>query len=243
MRKNNKYDLIGLEFKSTKGQKYKIIDYINNNNVKIEFEDGYITTKRLYDVKTGNVKNPYYKCLYNMGYLGEGDANSKFNSYIYWTSMLRICYDENKGSVCDEWLNFQKFNEWFNKNNYSVENDRLELSTFLTNGHNERYYSPETSFLMPSKLLRCLKYKRKKSSDLPVGVSKIFNSNKYSVVISKTIFGKSKSKYLGSFDSIEEASLTYKNAKESFIRNELSEAYKNIIPNSLYEALKKYKID
>ena len=85
--------------KNTFGTEMKIIKYINNRDVIVEFQDEYKITKHVqYDkfIK-GIVSNPYDKTVYGIGYLGEGEYKcGAKNSKIYnvWCNMLTRCYNE-----------------------------------------------------------------------------------------------------------------------------------------------------
>jgi predicted transport protein len=50
-----------------------IIEYINKINIKVKFEDGYVCNSTYRAFKKGEIKNPYDRSVYNIGYLGEGD--------------------------------------------------------------------------------------------------------------------------------------------------------------------------
>lgn len=50
--------------------------------------------------------------------------------------------------VCDEWLNFQNFSEWFKNNYYEVEGQRMELDKDILNKGN-KIYSPNTCIFVP----------------------------------------------------------------------------------------------
>jgi uncharacterized protein YdaL len=58
---------------NTYGNKMEIIEYISSNNITLKFDDGYILTNRDYTAfKKGNIRYPYDKSIYNIGYIGEG---------------------------------------------------------------------------------------------------------------------------------------------------------------------------
>lgn len=102
----------------------------------------------------------------------DGFVRSKgktLHSYQVWKGMLRRCYDYNEKSyktyggvgvyVCNEWLSFSKFKEWFDKNyikGCDLDKDSLGVVDFDGN----RYYSPESCcFLSRIKNIRekCLR--------------------------------------------------------------------------------------
>ena len=53
---------------------------------------------------------------------------------------------------------------------------------------------------------------------------------------------KSKPKFIGRYDTIEEAFLNYKQFKENNIK-QTADKYKDLIPQKLYEALYKYEVE
>ena len=74
--------------------------------------------------------------VYEKGVCSKGKYKSKINGkhtkeYLVWRSMISRCYNKDYHGynnykdveVCDEWLDFQTFAEWFTDNYYSIEND------------------------------------------------------------------------------------------------------------------------
>ena len=114
----------------------KIIEYINANNMIVEFQDEHkFKVHCAYrEFIKGKVRNPYDCSVYGVGYIGVGKYKVKEDGqitiqYYYWQSMLKRCYSDEYHrkqptyigcSVIDEWLNFQVFAEWFDNNFYTV---------------------------------------------------------------------------------------------------------------------------
>ena len=112
--------------------------------------------------KNSQIKCPYEKRTYGMGYLGEGKYKGKENGkptkcYDTWKSMLERCYDPKYHEkeptyidckVCDEWLCFQNFAEWFYDNYYEVEGERMALDKDILNKGN-KIYSPNNCIFVP----------------------------------------------------------------------------------------------
>jgi len=112
-----------------------IVKYINYTDIDVYFpEHNYTSMNMNYgSFRTGQIKSPYDKSNFNIGYLGVGkykpchsiDKNGiakTTKQYATWTSMLQRCYDVKFKinlptyigcSVCGEWLNFQTFAEWY----------------------------------------------------------------------------------------------------------------------------------
>ena len=125
---------IGEIISNNEGCKFKIIDYINANNITVQFLDEY--GAKIYKVqyataKKGEVKNPYFPSVYGVGCLGLMSDGSKpitkekgekenTREYRLWSNMIRRCYDEKfqennqaykDAIVCDRWLVFVNFLE------------------------------------------------------------------------------------------------------------------------------------
>ena len=122
---------LGQTFMSNEGCIFYIVDYINSNNVVIEFQDAFkarIHTKYCH-CEDGQVKNPYFHHVYGVGCLGLMSDGSKpiatkngkqTREYKLWTNMLQRCYDTKlhelrptyeEAVVCERWLVFANFLE------------------------------------------------------------------------------------------------------------------------------------
>ena len=80
--------------------------------------------------------------------------------------------------------------------------------------------------------------------DYPIGVNyhkrdKIFQAN---CRIYDFKENKSKTKYLGLYDTSQEAFEVYKQFKEQYIK-EVADYYKDLIPKKLYQAMYEYKVE
>lgn len=126
----------------------------------------------LQNIKNGQIKYPYHKSVYGVGYYGHGKYSARTNSekteeYIKWFSMFVRCYDEKYQekqptyigcSVSEDFHNFQNFAEWYNRNKYEC-NYPLELDKdFLYEGN--KVYSPSTCCLIPKEINNQINYKR-----------------------------------------------------------------------------------
>ena len=123
------------------------------------------------DIK-GQIKYPYHRSVYGIGYFGNGKYSARANNqkteeYSKWFSMFVRCYDEKFQekqptyigcSVSDDFCNFQNFAEWYNKNKYECRYP-LELDKdFLYEGNKE--YSPSTCCLIPKEINSLINWKR-----------------------------------------------------------------------------------
>lgn len=117
--------MIGKQYITNEKYVVEIIDYRDRHHVLIKFVDrpDLQVWSTLQNIKNGQIKNPYHKTVYGLGYYGAGDYTARINStkteeYIKWFSMFVRCYDEKYQerqpayigcSVSEEFLNFSKF--------------------------------------------------------------------------------------------------------------------------------------
>ena len=159
--------------------------------------------------------------------------------------MLRRCYDPkyhknspsySECTVCEEWKDFQNFAEWYYNNIYNIQGEKICLDKDLLVKGN-KVYSPDTCLLVPETLNKLVINTANDNGKYPVGVNYHKHSKKYTSFLS-TPNGR---KCLGYFNTIEDAFITYKKAKEELIL-ELAENYKSLIPSIVYQALLSYEI-
>jgi len=228
----------------------KIIKYNKANDIIVEFQDEYkyqVHTKYSHFI-IGNVRNPYIKNVYGVGYVG--NTKTKENkclkeSYDVWRSMIQRCYDTEHyqkmqptykdATVCDEWLCFENFEKWFEENYYTLPNEKIALDKDIIKKGN-KVYCPEYCCFVPQRI-NCLFTKcNTMRGDLPIGVQR--KGNNFIVQ-----FNMDKKTYTShAFKNIEDAFLHYKVMKEEYIK-EIAEQYKPSIPNKLYLALMEYKVE
>ena len=230
---------------NTQGCLMKICDYYNAKNIKIKFiDDQKAAVSTTYErFKKGEVKNPYYKSLYGIGYIGNVYANKEYTktkSFRIWKAMLDRCYGGKYPtyidiSVCKEWHSFYNFNIWFNNNYYECKNVKMNLDKDILVKHN-KMYSPETCVFVPYDINMLFAKANAIRGDYPIGVS--YEYDKY---VSKCN-NHNKVVNLGRFNTIDEAFNTYKEYKERLIK-QIADVYKKEIPIKLYEALYAYQVD
>ena len=178
-------------------------------------------------VKEHKYKNEKYKSRIN------GLHTIQYNT---WRSMKQRCNDKKLHerypsytdcNICEEWLDFQKFSEWFDKNyieGYQLDKDLL----FPKN----KLYSPDTCCFIPQEINVSI-IKPYKKRELPIGVYK--HGNKYVAHIKEN----KQSKYIGIFNTIEEAHNCYKVNKSKQLV-ELANKYKDTLTFKVYETLVNY---
>lgn len=250
---DNRIDRIGEEKTNSFGSLMRIINYRNNKDIDVYFpEYGWIKEHTMYKcfIK-GEIKSPYECRTFEKGYLGEGEYNTVTNRkptkyYHLWYEMLRRAYDPKyiqkhptyEGcEVCQEWLNFQVFAEWVNKNYYEIEGEQICLDKdILIKGN--KIYSPDTCVFVPQTINKLFTKSDKARGDLPIGVCYDKLNKKYKAYCN--VNGKHKS--LGYYDTKEEAFQVYKNSKEDYIKK-VAEEYKEKIPTKLYNAMVSYQVE
>lgn len=224
--------------KNTFGTEMQIVRYGTYDDIDVKFldEDGYVFKHTTYNnFKIGQIKNPYDRCIFGIGYLGEGDAQQKTQVGYCWRGMLERCYcDRMKkihpayygiSTVCEEWLNFQTFAKWYNENIYQVGTERMHLDKDILVKEN-KVYSSENCLIVPQRI-NMLFTKKPNKYGLPNGV-KPTDSGKYEAKYSR--------KYLGVFNTVEEAELAHDREKRKMIKK-VAEEYKPHIPDKVYKAL------
>ena len=198
------------------------------------------------------MKSPYDITVQGVGYLGEGKYKSREHGiqtkcYLVWSSMLKRCYNKKRQEkyptykgckVCDEWLNFQNFAEWFYKNYYEIPGEQMHLDKdILIKGN--KIYSPETCVFVPERINSLFTKTNKNRGKEPIGVFHREKDNKYEVYCCKSD-GKG-SKYLGRFNDREYAFQIYKQFKETIIK-QVADKYKEYIPKNVYDAMHEYEV-
>lgn len=164
--------------------------------------------------------------------------------------MLQRCYDPyylNKYPtyincyVCDEWLCFQNFAEWFYDNYYECNDEKMCLDKdILCKGN--KIYSPENCIFVPNRINTLFVKCNKTRGEYPIGVNFKPKINKFQARCSTLKDNKTKSIYLGVYPTVNEAFLVYKQYKENYIK-QVADEYKDIIPKELYDALYKYEVE
>lgn len=235
------------------GLTMEIIVYKKYNDINVKFEkSGHIVNTRYSHFINGDIKDPYMPTVYNKGFVGEGEYETRENGkitnrYLTWNSMMKRCYDEKQietritykdCSVYKEWHNFQNFSKWYDENYYEVDGERMELDKdILLKGN--KIYSPDTCVFVPQRINALFLKRNGDRGEFPIGVYLDKKSNKYK---SQCAIGKGKIKNLGRYEDINNAFLAYKLFKEKLIK-QIAEEYKDKIPCKLYKAMYSYQVE
>ena len=234
-----------------------IINYRKAKDIDVYFPEYDWIAKRVQysNFKEGNIKCPYERKVYGVGYLGEGKYKTRENGkatrvYSTWNSMLQRCYNEKcqeknptykNCSVTEEWYNFQNFAEWYYNNYYEIEGERMCLDKDILVKHN-KIYSPDTCIFVPQTINVLFTKSDETRGDSVIGTT--LDYGKYivqcSMINPKT--GKSKCEYLGTYDTETEAFQVYKYYKEKNIK-QVADYYGNKIPQKLYDGMYKYEVE
>ena len=232
-----------------------IIEYVNAHDITVQFKaTGELVKTEYKTFVRGEVKSHFTPSVYGIGITGletiVDDNGEVLDSYKCWKGMLQRCYSAKfqekqptyKGcTVCDDWIYYPNFKNWYDNNYYEINNKTSQLDKdILIKGN--KVYSPDTCVFVP-KFINTLFIKCQKTrGDSPIGMSYNKANKNYKAHLSVFTNGKSVKKYLGSFDTTNEAFEVYKKAKEEYIK-EIADEYKDKIPTELYEAMYSYKVD
>ena len=159
---NRKYIVGTIYENKTYGDKYMIIDVLENPFIRVKFLDdyGYETIAQSTHVIRGDVSNPYSKSSYGVGFLGVYDKSYKHCDIAMktWSQMMVRGYSKaylknqptyGNVSVCSEWHCFSVFLDWF-KGNY-IEGFHLDKD-LLQVGSEYKIYSPNTCLFLDRKM-------------------------------------------------------------------------------------------
>lgn len=242
------------------GYTITVAKIVDKNNILVQYHDRHFQKVNYASLIQQNTVNVFQPTNNGVGCKGLGNhpINRKVNGknkhtklYETWTSLLKSMYNPRSKSygkqwMCNDWLNFQEFSDWYEANYIELaRGERLILTNNLLD-KNCTEFSPETSFLLPETIFKALHFKKtnEKESGLPIGVK--VQKSLYAANIKKTIIVnnefKSKGFYLGAFNTPEEAFNAYKVAKEEYLK-ELAERYIDYIPYKAYDALYNYTIE
>ena len=159
---------------------YKMPDGRKARKLKIQFKNtGYVTEQFQSSVTQKQIKDPYYKSVFGIGYFGEPIGYSYKNPvhkriYNIWYGVMNRLYNENtpafekhgaKGvSIDPRWHNFANFfedfqklpgyQEWLNTPGYELDKDGLQSNIPI----NQRIYSKDTCQLIPGSVNAIIKH-------------------------------------------------------------------------------------
>lgn len=227
-----------------------IIKYNNSLDMLVKFEETNNIKKCAYkEFNNGHVFDNFYPSVLNIGYIGNtsivtgAKKQEVKDSYKRWADMLYRCYDKNlyrknptyiDCRVCEEWLCYANFEKWYNKNYYAVDNEKMQLDKdILIKGN--KLYSPKTCVFVPQRINALFTKRGSTRGNYPIGVTYSKKNKKYEPQVQGI-------KWLGYYNTPEEAFVVYKENKEKYIKK-IADEYKTKIPSKLYNAMYNYMVE
>ena len=242
---------VGKIFKSKSSGDFKILKYNDSKNVEIQFVNTrFETTVQLGNIKSGKVKDPYLPSVCGVGILGT-KYPSKVNGrnikeYDLWYSMLRRCYSDNSKKkrptyegceASDKFKSYEYFYEWCHSQiGFGVEGWHLDKD-LLVKGN--KVYSEDSCVFLPSEINSLLTKRTASRGEYLIGVSWYSKSKTFIAQVNKN---KGKPEHLGYFKTEIEAFNAYKQAKESFVKEQANNWKSEIDPRA-YNALMNYRVE
>ena len=247
----NYKDCVGKILKSKNSGGFKIVKYNNSRNVDIQFTNtGFETSAQLEHIKNGNVKDPYLPSVHGVGIAGAKypiTVNGvKTKEYMLWCSMLERCYNATYQKqrptyegceVSDNFKSYEYFYEWCNKQiGFDSEDWHLDKDLLIKGN---KVYSESTCVFIPREVNTLLTKSTASRGEHLIGVFWNKTNNAFRARVNKN---KGKQEHLGYFNTEIEAFKAYKEAKESFIK-EQANVWKDKIDERAYKALMNYTVD
>lgn len=235
---------------SNKYGTYTLVEYRSAKDVTIEWESPfYRGTAQIVDVNRGNVKNPLAPAILGVACFGIGphiaytEDKVTVKSYSCWKAMVQRCYDEKFRHkwqsyadcfVCDEWLNYQNFADWYVQN--YREDWQLDKDILIKDN---KIYSPETCMFVPKEINRLFIRNKSVRGKYPIGVtmSKKVTPRYHAACCNEF----NKQTHIGTFNTPEEAFFAYKIFKEDVVKK-IAERFKDQISSQLYSILLSYEV-
>ena len=243
-------DCVGKVCKSNLSGDFKIVKYNNTANVEIRFlKTGYETAVQLVSIKIGGVKDPYVPSVCGVGIVGTKYPSTingvSTKEYDLWQSMLRRCYsDKSKKKrptyegceVSENFKSFEYFYEWCHKQiGFGIEGFELDKDLLIKG--NKVYSEDSCVFLHKDINLLLVKREALRGTHL-IGVYQHKKGRAFVATVNKN---KGKREYLGCFKTEIEAFNAYKQAKESFVKEQANK-WKDKIDPRAYNALMNYEV-
>ena len=250
----NYKDCVGKVCKSKSSGDFKIVKYNNARNVEIKFlKTGFEMTVELGSIRNGEVKDRYLPSVYGVGVAGTkyqttiNGVNTK--EYDLWCSMIQRCYSDKYQKkqptyegceVSDNFKSYEYFHEWCHKqvgfandgngNPFQLDKD------LLIKGN--KVYSEDSCVFLPREINQLLVKRENMRGKYLIGVHWCNTKKVFVAQVSKN---KGKSEGLGIFKTEMEAFNAYKEAKESFVK-EQANVWKSQIDERAYLALINYEV-
>ena len=244
-------DCVGKVCKSKSAGDFKILKYNNARDVEIQFiNTDYRKVAEMKEVRNGGIKDHYAPSVHGVGVLGNkypSEVNrAKTKEYTLWTHMLQRCYSNTYEKkyptyegcqVGENFIHYEYFYEWCHKQiGFTNEGWHLDKDLLIKGN---KVYSENTCVFIPAEINSILVKSDKKRGKHLIGVYWCKKGKAFKAQVSKN---KGKSEYLGYFKTELEAFNAYKQAKESFVKEQANE-WKGQIDVRAYEALMNYTVE
>ena len=226
-----------------------ITKYVNSKAVCVKFVvTGYETTTKASNVIAGSVKDRLLPTVHGIGITGDSQVRvdgKHTKEYRLWNNMLKRCYSVCcqkvrptyiDCSISENFRYLQYFKEWCNNqigfNSVDEKGKPFALDKdILVKGN--RVYNEDVCVFVPQEVNLLFTKRDKSRGEYPIGVS----FHKSRGMLTATL----NNKYLGYFNTAEQAFQVYKTAKEAYIK-EVANKWKDKIDPKVYEALMNYEV-
>ena len=242
---------VGKVCKSKSSGDFKIVKYNNKTNVEIQFiNTGFEVVVQLGNIRNGSIKDPYLPSVCGIGVSGTKypiKVNGVITKeYTLWTHMLQRCYSDTYKKkqptyegceVINNFKRYEYFYEWCHKQvGFGNEDWHLDKDLLIKGN---KVYSESTCVFIPKEINSVLTKCTASRGEYLIGVSWHKRDKVFMATVSKN---KGKQGYLGYFNTEIEAFNAYKEAKESFIKEQANK-WKSQIDLRAYEALMNYQVE
>ena len=226
-----------------------ITKYVNSKAVCVKFVvTGYESTTKASNVIAGSVKDRLLPTVHGIGITGDSQVRvdgKHTKEYRLWNNMLKRCYSVGcqkvrptyiDCSISENFRYLQYFKEWCNNqigfNSVDEKGKPFALDKdILVKGN--RVYNEDVCVFVPQEVNLLFTKRDKSRGEYPIGVS----FHKSRGMLTATL----NNKYLGYFNTAEQAFQVYKTAKEAYIK-EVANTWKDKIDPKVYEALMNYEV-
>ena len=226
-----------------------VTKYMNSKAVCVKFVvTGYETTTKASNVIAGSVKDRLLPTVHGIGITGDSQVRvdgKHTKEYRLWNNMLKRCYSVGcqkvrptyiDCSISENFRYLQYFKEWCNNqigfNSVDEKGKPFALDKdILVKGN--RVYNEDVCVFVPQEVNLLFTKRDKSRGEYPIGVS----FHKSRGMLTATL----NNKYLGYFNTAEQAFQVYKTAKEAYIK-EVANKWKDKIDPKVYEALMNYEV-
>ena len=227
-----------------------VIEYVSYVEVYVKFEDGNIVKTRVQSLGKGHCRNLNSKLVLGVGIndmLGAEKTKEFIKQRQMWFGILQRCFSIKLLERRPTYKNCKVSESWLWLSNFikdikSIENYEKSLNEgwqldkdLLSN--EGKLYSKDTCCFIPRSLNLVISSYPKKLNGLPKGV-KLSKGGKYFAIIQK----EGKKIFLGSYDSVEEASRVYNIAKKEYLLN-IADSIKDVVPENVYKALVNFNLE